>query len=112
MKYLIKKSRLNDIILKWLNDEFGNLTPKTNIKGYDPDIVYFGKDGHFIFDYHRKTKEANFNFLRVWKYIEELFGIDDPEVVNKILIKWLKETYNLKVKDTYTYSDSKGPWKK
>jgi hypothetical protein len=82
-----------ELILKWLNKEFGNLTP-----AIDGDITYYvGKDRKPLFYYYQDPKNGyvNINYERIWVFFESIFGLKDLQT-QEILKVWLEVTYNLR----------------
>ena len=86
-----------NIILKWLNKEYGNLTIRN-----DGTSVCFLKNPKrvefFYFKYEFVGDEDGrvyFSYDRMWVLIKTIFSIGDKELEN-ILGIWLDEAYNLK----------------
>jgi hypothetical protein len=86
-----------NIILKWLNKEYGNLTIRN-----DGNSVCFLKNPKrvefFYFKYEYDGDEDGrvyFSYDRMWSLIKTIFDIDGYDLEN-ILGIWLGETYNLK----------------
>jgi hypothetical protein len=82
-----------ELVLKLLNKEFGNLTPvvKSGKTFYVDDV------GKIIFYYYQKLRNdiIYVNNDRVWFLIESIFGLEELET-ELVLKVWLKETYNLR----------------
>jgi len=82
-----------ELILKWLNKEFGNLTPVSK-----RDKTFYVDDvGKIIFYYYQKSRNdiLYVNNDRVWFLIESIFGLEELET--ELIFKvWFKETYNLR----------------
>jgi hypothetical protein len=81
------------IILKWLNEEYGNLT----IQDDDTSVLYLKNPKKVEFFYFKYEYDGRiyFSYDRMWSLIKTIFCIDDYELEN-ILGIWLDETYNLK----------------
>jgi hypothetical protein len=81
------------IILKWLNKEFGNLTPIVK----DHRTYYVDKDRLPLFFYcHNKENELIYiNYNRIWSFLESVFSMNDLEI-SGLLKVWLEDTYNLR----------------
>ena len=82
-----------ELVLKWLNKEFGNLTKI--VKG---DIrFYFDKDRKPLFYYYQDSKNGYvcINYDRIWVFFESIFGLNTLQT-QEILKVWLEETYNLR----------------
>ena len=82
-----------ELVLKWLNKEFGNLTPA--IVG--DKTFYVDKDRLPLFYYYQDDKNGsvNINYDRLWVFFESIFGLN-PLQTKEILTIWLEETYNLR----------------
>ena len=92
MKIIITESRLNSVVLKWLDKEFGNLTEIVR----DGKIYYVDENGLPLFYYYQEENEDVFiNYDRIWIFFESIFGLNGLQV-EEILKVWLEETYNLR----------------
>ena len=82
-----------NIILKWLNKEFGNLIPVVK----DDRTYYVDKDRLPLFYYYRDTKHGwiHINYDRIWSLLVSVFIMDLLEI-RELLSKWLKDVYNLR----------------
>ena len=82
-----------ELVLKWLNNEFGNLTPVVQRER----TFYIDEDRKPLFYYYQDSKNGNvyINYDRIWVFFESIFGLKDPQT-KEILKVWLEETYNLK----------------
>jgi len=81
------------IILKWLNKEYGNLTPV--VKG---DITYYVDENNLpLFYYHQDEKNGwvYINYDRIWLFLESVFSMEDLEIKG-LLVVWLEDAYNLR----------------
>ena len=81
------------IVLKWLNKEFGNLTPVVK----NDKTFYVDKDRKPLFYYYQDSKNGyvNINYDRICVFFESIFGLNysDSQAIVKV---WLEETYNLR----------------
>ena len=82
-----------ELVLKWLNKEFGDLTPVVG----DGRTFYVDKDRRPLFMYYQDSKNGNvyINYDRIWVFFESIFGLKDLQT-QEILKVWLEETYNLR----------------
>ena len=82
-----------ELVLKWLNKEFGYLTNvvKDNI------TFYVDEDRKPLFMYFQDEKNGYvyIYYDRIWVFFESIFGLKDSQS-QKILRVWLEETYNLR----------------
>ena len=92
MKYIITENKLDKVVLTWLNNNFGNLTPivKRN-KTY-----YVNDDKLPLFYYHQDNKNGfvNVNSKILWSSLETLFNME-YEQIQDVIKHWLKKTYNI-----------------
>jgi hypothetical protein len=81
-----------ELVLKWLNKEFGNLTPV--VKG--DKTYYVDKDQNPLFFYYPdgKFRYVYINYDRLWVFFESIFGLKDSQILD-ILKVWLEENYNI-----------------
>ena len=82
-----------ELILKWLNKEFGNLTPA--IDGNRTFYVDKGRKPLFVYFQDSKNGYVYINYDRIWVFFESIFGLNTLQI-KEILKVWLEETYNLK----------------
>ena len=82
-----------ELILKWLNKEFGDLT--SAIVG--DKTYYVDEDRKPLFYYYQDEKNGDvyISYSRIWIFFESIFGLKDPQT-KEILKVWLDETYNLR----------------
>ena len=87
------KMKRQELVLKWLNKEFGNLIPV--VKG--DKTFYVDRVHHPLFMYYQGSKNGNvyMNYARIWVFFESIFGLKDPQT-KEILKVWLDETFNLR----------------
>ena len=80
------------IVLKWLNKEFGNLTPV--VKG--ERTFYVDKDRLPLFYYYQDQKNGwvYVNYVRIWSFLGSVFIMNDLKI-SELLKVWLEDTYNL-----------------
>jgi len=93
MKIIITEGKLNKVILKWLDNEYGNLTQV--VKGNK--VSYVDQDGLPILIYYQNKNHGGIyvNFQKVWGLLGNIFGIDRQQI--QVILKiWLEETYNIK----------------
>jgi hypothetical protein len=82
-----------ELVLKWLNKEFGNLTSVVR----DNRTYYVDEDRKPLFYYYQDLKNGNvyINYARIWVFFESIFGLKDLQT-EEILTIWLEQTYNLR----------------
>ncbi len=81
------------IVLKWLNKEFGDLTPVVK----NNKTFYVDKDRLPLFYYYQDSKNGYVyvNYERIWVFFEDIFGLNSLQT-KEILTIWLEQTYNLR----------------
>jgi hypothetical protein len=94
MKIIITESRLSKVIVKWLDNEYGNLTQVVRGKM----VSYVDQDGLPILIYYRNKNNNGgvyVNFQKVWELLGIIFGMNRQQI--QVMLKiWLEETYNIK----------------
>ena len=98
MKLIITENKRNQIVIKWLNYEYGDLIPFETEKY--PDYIFFMKDGKIIFDYDKKNGDVGISYDKIWSFLENFFGLEDKEI-RDITKEWVKENYKLRVTTTF-----------
>jgi hypothetical protein len=84
-------------IIKYLNSEYGDLTPfKT--KKY-PDYIFFMKDGKVIFDYNKKNGDVYISYDKIWSFLKNFFGLEYEEIQD-LTKEWVEGHYKLRVTTT------------
>ena len=81
------------IVLKWLNKEFGDLTPAV----VGDKTFYVDKDRKPLFFYYQNEKNGYvyISYDKIWVFFESIFGLNTLQT-KEILKVWLEETYNLR----------------
>ena len=95
MNIQINKHQLERVVIKWLNKNFGNLTPKT-IKKYRNSVFYVDDNNQVLMEYDKKNEYVFIHYDHIWSKIELLFHLnyDDTQSIMKV---WLEEDYKLEV---------------
>ena len=95
-----KKETINESVdpkfksaLKWLNKEFGNLTPVVK----RDKTFYVDENRKPLFVYYQDEKNGFIyvDYDRIWVFFDSIFGLKRPQT-QEILKVWLEETYNLR----------------
>ncbi len=84
-------------IIKWLNSEYGDLTPYETEKR--PDYIFFMKDGEVVFDYNKKNGYVYISYDKIWSFLESFFGLEYEEIQD-LTKEWVEEHYKLGVTTT------------
>ena len=82
-----------ELILKWLNKKFGDLTPAV----VDDKIFYVDENRKPLFYYYQDEKNGYvyISYSRIWVFFESIFGLNTLQT-KEIMKVWLDETYNLR----------------
>ena len=91
MKYIITESRLNNLILKWMDDSYGDLN---KIDYPYSTFVYLTRDDSTFFSYDKRNGYVRGHSREVGEYLQSLFNldIDQMEEITKL---WLRTRYDL-----------------
>ena len=92
MKYIITENQNEKLIIKYLNNEYGDLEEYTREK--NPNSVYLVKDKKVYMEYELKSGDLWVDYRTIWIDLKNIFGLKDSEIEH-IIKKWLKETYKL-----------------
>jgi hypothetical protein len=81
------------IVLKWLNKEFGNLTPVVK----NDKTFYVDENRIPLFYYYQdeKNEYVYVTYNKIWVFFESIFGLNYLQT-QEIVKVWLEETYNLR----------------
>ena len=103
MDIQVNKDQLDRVVIKWLNKNFGNLTPKTTEK-YPNSVFYVKSDNEIMMEYVQENGYVYIHYDNIWSTIELLFHLnyDDIQSIMKV---WLEETYKLEGVTTYMCTD-------
>ncbi len=93
MNIIVDRPKLVRVVLLYLNNNFGDLTPKSyvNIPG---TVFYVDKGGQTILEYNNSFEPTVWvDKTLLWSKITNIFHLNYNEI-QSILEVWLKETYN------------------
>ena len=89
----VNKEQLERIVIKWLNKNFGNLTPKK--RKDNPNVLFYvNSDNEVLMGYDKKNNYLWVSESRIWLMIESLFHLNYSDVQSIIKV-WLEESYKL-----------------
>ena len=97
MMGVINESRINQIAMKWLNDNYGDLIP-FEAKKYRNSIFY-RKGDDIIFEYDKRDGIVYISYDDIWSFLESMFGME-WEQIQDLAKEWVEERYNLNVTST------------
>lgn len=95
MKYIITENKLNNVVLSWMNKNFG-LDQLEIVKSEKyPNSIFFKKNGEVVMEQDKKNKDFLFDYDEIWSFFESFFGMEYQEI-QEFLSYWLEETLKLK----------------
>jgi len=97
MMGVIKENKLNQIAVKWLNDEYGDLEPYETEKY--PNQVFYRKGEEIIFSYNKKNGMLFVSYQEVWSFFKSFLGLENEQIRDLTKV-WMEEHYNLRVTTT------------
>jgi hypothetical protein len=93
MKYIITESKLEQVIIKYLNKFYGNLEEyRTDLH---PERLFFVRGKKVLMELNIENMRLEVDYDTIWEDLETVFSIDYDDVEN-IIKKWVEETYNLR----------------
>ena len=101
MKVIITESKLERLVIKWLNDEYGNLVPHKQAK-YNEHIFYT-KGNENIFDINKHSGDVYVSDV-IWSTLARMFGMSYQNI-QKVTKEWITNHYHLDVRKTECYGD-------
>ena len=110
MKYIITESKLEQVVIKYLNKAYGDLE-QYDMEGF-PHSIFFIKNDMLYLEYHSKKDKLYVRYNPIWTDLSTMFGLDYDECKN-ILSKWIELTYSVKgsTPPTYGYQSPSEWWK-
>ena len=96
---LTKQSKINDIIKKWLTNNYGDLE-KFETDKYS-NYIFYMKDGIVILDYNLKNGICYINHDEIWLFLQSVFQLEYKEI-QVITKEWVEEHYKLGVTTTFS----------
>ena len=97
MRIIISEGKINDVVKKWLTDNYGNLERYETDKF--PNHIFYMKDGEVIFDYNQKNGCCDISYDEIWSFLSSVFQLEYEEI-RDITKEWVGEHYKLKVRTT------------
>jgi len=93
MKYIITESKLENVVIKYLNKMYGDLEEyRTDNR---PDSVFFVKGKKIFMEQDLKNDYLYVGYETIWKDLEDTFLLEYNEI-QSVIFKWVEETYNLR----------------
>ena len=102
MKLIITESKMNSVVTKWLDKNYGDLRKSASPMNFR-FIHYKDENNQTVFLFNRNTGTVTITNKSVYHYLNDMFGLSGYEL-NDILIPWFEQSYNLHV-EKVQYSD-------
>jgi hypothetical protein len=93
MNIIVDRPKLVRVVLLFLNNNFGNLTPKTTEK-YPNSVFYVNSNNEITMEYNQENYRVYINYDHIWSKIESLFHLNYGDIQSFIKV-WLEDTYKL-----------------
>jgi hypothetical protein len=97
MKLIITENKLNDVVIKWLNKNYGNLKPYETDEY--PYSIFYIRDKEVFFEYNKKNGFVYISYDDIWSFLENIFSME-YEQIQEVTKLWVEEHYNLRVTTT------------
>jgi hypothetical protein len=108
MKYIITESKLEQVVIKYLNKFYGDLE-EYRVTKY-PNTLLFIKGGKVYMKQNLKNGGLWVDYNTIWSDLETIFSLEIPEI-KSIITKWVEETYKLRgVTPEIMYDDLRNRW--
>ena len=108
MDIQVNKDQLYRVVIKWLSNHFGDLTPKTT-EEYPESVFYVNSDNQVMMEYYEKKDSVFIQHQYIWSKIKSIFPITYKET-QSIMKVWLEDTYNLE--EITPYNEDGGLYRK
>ena len=93
MNIIVDRPKLVRVVLLYLNNNFGDLTRKTNSE-YPNSVFYVNPSNEVMMECYKGSEYVYIHNDYIWSKIESLFHIDYDDTQSIIKV-WLEETYKL-----------------
>jgi hypothetical protein len=100
MKVLITESKRDRLVIKWLNDNYGDLIPYKTDK--HRNYIFFMKNGEVIFEYNKIYGWVYISYDKIWSFLISFFGLNNTQIQD-LTKKWVEEQYKLDVTATLQF---------
>ena len=93
MKYIITENQNDKLIIKYLNNEYGDLKEYRTDEYHDS--LFFVKDKKVYMEHDLKNGYLFVDYDTIWPDLETIFSPEFTEI-QRIIKKWVEDTYNLR----------------
>lgn len=87
---VITDSRLEKIVINWLNDKYGDLESYETDK--HPNHIFYIKDGKIILEYSKINNFLYVSYDEIWSVLESYFNMNYDQV-KEILTIWVGQEF-------------------
>ena len=94
MNIIVDRPQLVRVALLYLNNNFGNLTPK-NSSEYPESVFYVDSHNEILMEYDKQYEYVYIHYKNIWLKIKSLFSLNNSETQSIIKV-WLERDYNLR----------------
>ena len=105
MDIQVNKDQLYRVVIKWLKQNYGNLTP-TKHKNISNKLFYLDSDNQIVMEHNQRSGFVWISYVDIWSKVESIFHLNEDDE-RPILKEWLRETYGLD--DVTPYLDRVNP---
>jgi hypothetical protein len=94
MKYIITESKLDSVILSWMDKKYGPDKLEVITHPDYPGSIFYRKNGKVIMEQDKENKYFWFEYNEIWSLFQKFFGLEYEET-QRIMRIWLEKTLKL-----------------
>ncbi len=94
MKYIITESKLDSVILSWMDKKYGPDKLEVITHPDYPGSIFYRKNGKVIMEQDKENKYFWFEYYEIWSLFQKFFGLEYEET-QRIMRIWLEKTLKL-----------------
>jgi hypothetical protein len=94
MRIIITENKLDNVVFKWLKDNYGNLKP-FRTKKY-PGHTFYIQGNEVIFDYQKDFNGIEINYGEIFRFLEGYLRME-PIKIKELVKVWFKDSYGLPI---------------
>jgi hypothetical protein len=96
------RPQLVRVVLLYLNNNFGNLTPKTSSE--KPNLIFYvDSDNEVLMEYNKENGIVYIHYHHIWSKLDRYFSLEYDHDIVSIMKVWLERDYNLRNLKRPTY---------
>jgi hypothetical protein len=93
MKYIITENKLEQVILRFLNKGYGDLTEYRTDE--HPNSIFYIKDKKVYMEQNLKNGKLWVDYYTIWVDLEGWFSLEYDDI-QSVITKWVEESYNMR----------------